>query len=37
MRKMVDDMHRLKIKIEAQPYPADSTDAGSADADSSGH
>lgn len=35
MRKMVDDMHRLKLKIEAQPYPADST--GDAAADSSGH
>ena len=33
MRKMVDDMHRLKSKVEAMPYPPDSTDA---DADSSG-
>jgi uncharacterized protein YndB with AHSA1/START domain len=36
MRKMVDDMHRLKAKIEAQPFPADST-ADDAAADSSGH
>jgi carbon monoxide dehydrogenase subunit G len=34
MRKMVDDMHRLKSKVEAMPYPPDSTDAA---ADSSGH
>jgi len=32
MRKMVDDMHRLKSKVEAQPFPGDSTAA-----DSSGH
>lgn len=32
MHKMVDDMHRLKAKVEAQPFPADS-----AAADSSGH
>lgn len=32
MRKMVDDMHRLKSKLEAQPFPGDSTAA-----DSSGH
>ena len=32
MRKMVDDMHRLKAKVEAEPFPADSSAA-----DSSGH
>jgi len=37
MRKMVDDMHRLKTKVEAQPYPADSSATGDAAADSSGH
>lgn len=34
MRKMVDDMHRLKTKVEAQPYPADSDSTGDAAPDS---
>jgi carbon monoxide dehydrogenase subunit G len=32
MRKMVDDMHRLKTRVESQPFPSDSTAA-----DGSGH
>lgn len=34
MRKMVDDMHRLKSKVEGQPWPADSTSDDESPADS---
>jgi uncharacterized protein YndB with AHSA1/START domain len=35
MRKMVDDMRRLKLKVEAEPFPADTTlDDEAAEADS---
>ena len=37
MRKMVDDMHRLKTKVEAQPFPADSTDLLDVPADTTGN
>ena len=34
MKKLVDDMQRMKQKVEAEPFPTDSTDVGASPADS---